>query len=156
MQDRAGCALFTKMCSHRTARSSPALKMKWIFRTVLLLSGRQVWRPLRRSSQPDRQRCRRAYLPLAPARALQPEEFISFEVIGQGLWCYTAHILAASNLDDLPDQYGWRFLRVARARLTSARPLETGQIRRMRDAVLSTSRLTEQLTQAQAILRDPD
>lgn len=96
------------------------------------------------------------YHPIAPARALQPEEFISFEVIVQGLWCYTAHILATDDPDDLPDRYGWKFLRSCRARLTAARPLETGQVRMMRDAVLTTSRLTEQLTQAQAILRDPD
>jgi hypothetical protein len=96
------------------------------------------------------------YLPLSPARALQPEEFVSFEVVAQGLWCYSAHILATHDVDHLPDRYGWRFLRTARARLTSAGAVETGQVRMMRDAVLSTSRLTNQLTQAQAILRDPD
>lgn len=96
------------------------------------------------------------YLPLSPARALHPDEFVSFEVVAQGLWCYSAHILAADDLDQLPERYGWRFLRTARARLTSAGPVETGQVRMMRDAVLSTSRLTEQLTQAQAILRDPN
>ena len=96
------------------------------------------------------------YLPLSPARALHPDEFVSFEVVAQGLWCYSAHILAADDLDHLPDRYGWRFLRAARTRLTTAGPVETGQVRMMRDAVLSTSRLTEQLTQAQAILRDPN
>ena len=50
------------------------------------------------------------------------------------------------------------FQRAARMRHTTnpAAPTETGQVRMMRDAVLSTSRLTEQLTQAQAILRDPN
>jgi hypothetical protein len=96
------------------------------------------------------------YLPLSPARALQPEEFISFEVIVQGLWCYSAHILATHDLGNLPVRYGWRFLRSCRARMTAAAPLETGQVRMMRDAVLRTSRLIEQLSQAQAILRDSD
>jgi hypothetical protein len=99
------------------------------------------------------------YLPISPARALQPDEFISFEIVVQGLWCYSAQILAAARagtLDDLPQRYGWRFLRASRARLTAAGPVETGQVRMMRDAVLSTSRLIERLNQAQAILRDPD
>ena len=95
------------------------------------------------------------YLPLSPNRALQPEEFLTFEVIAQGLWCYSAHILA-HDPDDLPDRYGWRFLRSARVRLTAAGPVETGQVRMMRDAILNTSRLIEQLAQAQALLRDPD
>ena len=96
------------------------------------------------------------YLPLSPDRALQPEEFISFEVVAQGLWCYSSHILTTDTHDHLPDRYGWRFLRACRARLTAAGPVETGQVRMMRDAILATSRLTDRLTQAQAILRDPD
>src|SRR6185312_13521268 len=96
------------------------------------------------------------YLPLSPARALQPEEFIAFEVVVQGLWCYGAHILATPDLGGLPVRYGWRLLRSSRAHMTAAAPLETGQVRMMRDAVLRTSRLIEQLSQAQAILRDSD
>ncbi len=96
------------------------------------------------------------YLPLAPARALQTTEFVSFEVVVQALWCYSAYILAAGDVDDIPHRYGWRFLRACRTRLVTAGPVETGQVRMMRDAVLSTSRLIEQLSQAQAILRDSD
>ena len=96
------------------------------------------------------------YLPLSPARALQTEEFITFEVIAQALWCYSAYILAAGDVDDIPHRYGWRFLRTCRTRLVAASPVETGQVRMMRDAVLSTSRLIDQLSQAQAILRDSD
>ena len=96
------------------------------------------------------------YLPLSPARALQPEEFISFEVVVQGLWCYSAHILGTPDIGGLPVRYGWRFLRSCRAHMTAVAPLETGQVRMMRDAVLRTSRLVEQLSQAQAILRDSD
>jgi hypothetical protein len=98
------------------------------------------------------------YIPMAPSRALQPEEFISFEVVVQGLWCYSAHVLAAADGVEraVPARYGWRFLRNCRSRLTTATPTETGQVRTMRDAVLRTSRLIERLDQAQAILRDPD
>jgi hypothetical protein len=95
------------------------------------------------------------YLPLSPSRALQPEELLTFEVIAQGLWCYSAHILA-NDPDDLPDRYGWKFLRLSRIRLTAAGPVEIGQVRMMRDAICNTSRVLDQLTRAQAILRDPD
>jgi hypothetical protein len=98
------------------------------------------------------------YIPLAPSRALQPDELVSFEVVVQGLWCYSAHVLAAADGVEraIPAQYGWRFLRSCRTRLTTPGPTETGQVRIMRDAVLATSRLIERLDQAQAILRDPD
>jgi hypothetical protein len=98
------------------------------------------------------------YIPLAPSRALQPDELVSFEVIVQGLWCYSAHVLAAADGVEraIPARYGWRFLRSCRSRLTTPTPTETGQVRMMRDAVLTTSRLIERLDQAQAILRDPD
>lgn len=98
------------------------------------------------------------YIPVAPSRALQPDELVSFEVVVQGLWCYSAHVLAAADGVEraIPARYGWRFLRNCRSRLTTAAPTETGQVRMMRDAVLDTSRLIERLDQAQAILRDPD
>ena len=96
------------------------------------------------------------YLPLSPARALQAEEFVTFEVVVQALWCYSAYILAAGDVDDIPHRYGWRFLRACGGRLAAAGPVETGQVRMMRDAVLSTSRLIDQLGQARDILRDSD
>lgn len=98
------------------------------------------------------------YIPLAPSRALQPDELVSFEVVVQSLWCYSAHVLTAADGVErpIPARYGWRFLRSCRSRLTSAGPMETGQVRMMRDAVLSTCRLIERLDQAQALLRDPD
>lgn len=98
------------------------------------------------------------YLPVAPSRALMAEELISFEVVVQGLWCYSAHVRAAAEGIEraVPARYGWRFLRNCRSRLTTAAPTETGQVRMMRDAVLRTSRLIELLDDAQALLRDPD
>lgn len=99
------------------------------------------------------------YMPLAPSRALQQDELVSFEVVVQGLWCYCSEVFAAAESgteDALPDEYGWRFLRSSRSRLTAAGPTDTGQVRMMQDAVLDTSRLVERLTQAQAILRDPN
>jgi len=99
------------------------------------------------------------YLPLAGDRALSMDELASFEVIVQGLWCYSTVVLSAVEAGEdvsLPEPYGWRFLRGCRSRLTAARPTETGQVRMMRDAVLSTSRLVERLSEAQAILRDQD
>lgn len=98
------------------------------------------------------------YLPVAPSRALRADELVSFEVVVQGLWCYCAHIRAAADSVEraVPARYGWRFLRNCRSQLTTAAPTETGQVRMMRDAVLRTSRLTELLDDAQAMLRDPD
>lgn len=99
------------------------------------------------------------YVPLAPARALQQDELVSFEIVVQGLWCYCSEVFAAAESgteDALPDEYGWRFLRSSRSRLTAAGPTDTGQVRMMQDAVLDTSRLVERLTQAQAMLRDPN
>ena len=98
------------------------------------------------------------YVPVAESRALQPAELVSFEVLVQGLWCYTAHILAAADGVErsVPSRYGWRFLRNCRSRLTTPTPTETGQVRMMRDAVLDTSRLLERLDHAQEILRYPE
>ena len=99
------------------------------------------------------------YAPLAPARALHPHELVTLEVVAQSLWCYTAHLLdAAARGEDLTlsPRYGWRFLRTWRARLLTARPTETGQVRMMRDAVLATCGLLNRLDEAQDLLRDPD
>ncbi|MGH3616309.1 MAG: hypothetical protein ACRDRK_27685 [Pseudonocardia sp.] len=98
-----------------------------------------------------------SYLALAPARAIGEEEMASFQNVVQALWCYTNMIsgLVEDGEDPvLPDEYGWRFIRACLSRLTAARPTESGQHRMMRDAILSTSRLTAQLVDAHAILRD--
>jgi hypothetical protein len=100
-----------------------------------------------------------SYLPLAPDRALTPDELVTFETVVQALWCYTNMIAAVVEDGDdpvVPDQYSWRFLRACHSRLTSARPRETGQHRMMKDAILATSRLPGQLLDAHAVLRDLD
>jgi hypothetical protein len=56
------------------------------------------------------------------------------------------------SFDDRP--YGWRFLRSAYFRLTTARPTETAQHRVMREAILATSELPDRLRAAQNALRD--
>lgn len=98
-----------------------------------------------------------SYLPLSPSRAVDPEDLATFETVVQALWCYTHLISAAVQAGQdpvVPDGYGWRFLRACLSHLISARPQETGQDRMMRDAILSTSRLVAQLTDAHAVLRD--
>lgn len=98
-----------------------------------------------------------SYLALAPARAISEDEMASFQNVVQALWCYTNMISeVVENGDDpiVPEEYGWRFVRACLSRLTSARPRENGQHRMMKDAILSTSRLTTQLVDAHAILRD--
>lgn len=98
-----------------------------------------------------------SYFAIAPARAISEDELASFQHVVQALWCYTNMISeVVENGDDpvVPDEYGWRFVRACLSRLTSARPRESGQHRMMRDAILSTSRLTTQLVDAHAILRD--
>ena len=65
-----------------------------------------------------------------------------------------ADVVEAGDDPDVPEAYGWRFLRACLSRLTTARPRETGQHRMMRDAILSTSRLTTQLVNAHTIVRE--
>ncbi len=98
-----------------------------------------------------------SYHPLAPERALTVEELVEAEVLAQLVWCYAAHIQQSvenGRDPDVPERYGWRFLRAAHSRLTSARPLETAQHRLMREAIVKTSGLTEILPAAQAALRE--
>lgn len=98
-----------------------------------------------------------SYLPLAPARAIPAAELACFETVVQALWCYThmiAGVIEEGRDPVIPDAFGWRFVRACQSRLTAARPRETGQQRMMRDAILHTSRLTTQLVDAGAILRD--
>ncbi|MGX7759528.1 hypothetical protein ACWQ06_12835 [Streptomyces angustmyceticus] len=53
----------------------------------------------------------------------------------------------------MPQQYGWRFLRAAYSRLTTARAQETAQHVLMREAIMKTSGLAERLRAAQDALR---
>jgi hypothetical protein len=98
-----------------------------------------------------------SYHPLAPERALQQEALVALEVLVQAMWCYATHIQGVvenGSEPNIPDQYGWRFLRTAHLRLSTARPQETAQHRLMREAIVQTSGVTEMLRGAQTALRD--
>lgn len=98
-----------------------------------------------------------AYHALSPEQALMVEDLVSCEVDVQMLWAYCRHI--QRQIEDgrdpaMPPEFGWRFLRAAHSRLTTARARETSQHCMMREAALSTSGLPERLMQAQTALRE--
>ncbi|RFS45995.1 hypothetical protein D0Q02_14145 [Micromonospora craniellae] len=77
----------------------------------------------------------------------------------QMLWAYCRHIQRA--VEDGRDpvmspRFGWRFLRAAHSRLTTARAQETAQHCLLRQAAVTTSGLPERLTQAQTALREAE
>ena len=99
------------------------------------------------------------YHPIARDRALREDELITCELSVQAAWAYCDHLRQQiENGHDpiVPTEYGWRFLRGMRSRLTTERPQETSQHRSMRDAVVQTSGLACHLAQAMEILRDCD
>ncbi|GAB2606676.1 helix-turn-helix transcriptional regulator [Streptomyces capparidis] len=98
-----------------------------------------------------------AYQPHRDERALAATHIVELELDVQALWALSSHILQV--IEDggdpvMPPQHGWRFLRSALVRLTTARPTETAQHRAMREAILATSELPERLRAAQEALRD--
>ncbi|MEU5912891.1 helix-turn-helix domain-containing protein [Micromonospora sp. NPDC047527] len=98
-----------------------------------------------------------AYHALSPERALRVDDLVSCEVDVQMLWAYCRHI--QRQVEDgrdpaMPPEFGWRFLRAAHSRLTTARARETAQHCMMREATLSTSGLPARLVQAQTALRE--
>ncbi len=100
-----------------------------------------------------------SYYPLAADRALSVEDLVSCELTVQALWCYCHRILA--EVEDGRDPtvaagYGWRFMRAAHSRLAAARAQETSQHRLMREAILSTSGLSQRLRAAQEVLRESE
>ncbi len=98
-----------------------------------------------------------AYHPVAPSRALPENDLVACELLVQAIWCYTHEILRQVEAGEdpvVPADYGRRFLRAIRSRLTAPRAMESGQHSSMRDAVLSSSRLTRQLDSAMDALLD--
>ncbi|MCC9312355.1 helix-turn-helix domain containing protein [Kitasatospora sp. RB6PN24] len=98
-----------------------------------------------------------AYHPRPEERALTMSDIVALELDTQALWALSSHILqmVEEGLDPvMPEAFGWRWLRGALTRLTTARPLETAQHRVMREAVLATSELPGRLRAAQEALRD--
>jgi hypothetical protein len=97
------------------------------------------------------------YYPVAEQRSLAEADLVHCELAVQSLWAYSNHLnrLVESGQDpDVPDEYGWRFVRGARSRITNARPMENEQHRSMRNAILATCDLESYLTQAIETLRD--
>jgi hypothetical protein len=99
------------------------------------------------------------YHPNAPDRALREDELVTCELSFQAAWAYCDHLrqqVEKGHDPVVPAEFGWRFLRGVRSRLTTERAQETSQHRSMRDAVVQTSGLDRHLTQALEILRDCD
>jgi hypothetical protein len=99
------------------------------------------------------------YHPIAHDRALHEDELITCELSVQAVWAYCDHLrqqVETGNDPAVPPEFGWRFLRGVRSRLTTERAQETSQHRCMRDAIVHTSGLDRHLTQAVEILRDCD
>lgn len=99
-----------------------------------------------------------SYFPLSAERALAPERFVEFEVVAQGLWAWCAHIrdqVGEGRDPVLAENYGRRWLRGMKMRLTTPRPLETGQQKLMREAIMASSGLAgDLLPSVLDILRD--
>lgn len=98
-----------------------------------------------------------AYHPLDAARSLTVGSFVELEVSLQIMWCYARHIQEAIEEGRDPgiaDAYGWRFLRAARTRMTTARANEWVQVRMLREAIVTTSGLEKLLLGAQNALRE--
>lgn len=60
-------------------------------------------------------------------RSLTIDELVTCELTVQALWCFTRQIqqMVEGGQDPfMPEQYGWRFLRAAYSRLTTARAQE--------------------------------
>lgn len=99
------------------------------------------------------------YHPIARDRALREDELVACELSVQAAWAYCDHLRQQVERGDdpmVPAEFGWRFLRGIRSRLTTERPQETSQHRSMRDAVVETSGLGRHLAQAVEILRECD
>ena len=99
------------------------------------------------------------YHPIAHDRSLREDELVTCELSVQAVWAYCDHLrqqIEKGNDPIVPTDFGWRFLRGIRSRLTTERPQETSQHRSMRDAVIQTSGLDRHLAQAIETLRDCD
>lgn len=99
------------------------------------------------------------YYPIAPERSLTEDEFVACELAVQSMWAFTDEITRQIELGEDPEvapEYGWRYLRGIRSRLTTSRPRETGQHQAMRRAILRSSDLLPALEQAIETLRDVD
>ncbi|MFJ4770538.1 helix-turn-helix domain-containing protein [Streptomyces uncialis] len=98
-----------------------------------------------------------AYASHSCERSLSIDELVACELTVQALWCFTRQIqqmIEDGQDPSMPERYGWRFLRAASSRLTTARAQETAQHVLMREAIMKTSGLAERLRAAQDALRE--
>ncbi len=99
------------------------------------------------------------YHPTAPGRALTEHELVSCELSVQAAWSYCNYIrteVERGRDPVVPPEYGWRFVRGLRSRITTERPQETSQHRSMREAIVETSGLSRHLAQTVETLREAD
>lgn len=97
-----------------------------------------------------------AYHPLVPSRALTPADVVEVEMLVQAVWCYARTIcdrIETGQDPDVPERYGERFLRGIRSRCFTARGQESSAHRSMREAIVDTSGLADQLDAAMTALR---
>ncbi|WP_256176747.1 helix-turn-helix domain-containing protein [Kitasatospora aureofaciens] len=98
-----------------------------------------------------------AYTAQDAERSLTLDELVTCELNVQALWAFCRQIqqLVEDGQDPaISEGYGWRFLRAAYSRLTTARAQETAQHVLMREAVVNTSGLADRMRAAQDALRD--
>ncbi|MFI0711237.1 helix-turn-helix domain-containing protein [Streptomyces inhibens] len=98
-----------------------------------------------------------SYASISEERSLTVDELVDCELTVQALWCFTHQVqqLVEDGQDpSMPERYGWRFLRAAYSRLSTARAQETAQHCLMREAIMNTSGLAERLRAAQDALRE--
>ncbi|WP_285739333.1 XRE family transcriptional regulator [Kitasatospora phosalacinea] len=98
-----------------------------------------------------------AYWQGAGETALSIDDIVAMELDTQALWALSSallHRVEEGHDPQMPEQFGWRWLRGAASRLTSARPTESAEHRAMRAAVLGTSDLPERLRDAWSALKE--
>src|SRR5262249_46402865 len=82
------------------------------------------------------------YHPIAHDRALREDELVTCKLSVQAAWAYCDYLrqqVERGHDPAVPADFGWRFLRGIRSRLTTERPQETSQHRSMREAIVHTS-----------------
>ncbi|MFG3525084.1 hypothetical protein ACGF5S_32835 [Nocardia nova] len=97
------------------------------------------------------------YHPHDPLRSLSEDALVSCELGIQAIWAYTAWIndqLESGATPGTHPSYGSLFLRSVRSLFLTARPQETGQHRQMREAIVTTSGLPDQLVLAMEALKE--
>lgn len=96
------------------------------------------------------------YHPLCSERAIREERLVACELAVQAVWEYAAWIakqVEEGKDPEVPDSFGWRWLRGIQSRLRTPRPQETAAHRYMREAIVRTSTLDQMLASCIDTLR---